>query len=157
DQLDGLHQSHAAHVTNQLVFALQIFETIAEVAADGCGIVHQAVFFDQIDGGFGSNRGYRITAEGGDLQPFEAGRDFGTRECSADGSSVGQALGRRDDIGRDLPVLDAEPALASATPSSLDFVGDKETAVVLDDLEDDLEVFLWRRNESTHALDRFGD
>src|SRR5262249_20194410 len=74
-----------------------------------------------------------------------------------DRTSVGHALGGGDDVRRDFPLLDAEPFLAGASPAGLDFVSDEQSAVILHDLENDLEVFLRRSDEAAESLDRFGD
>src|SRR5205823_2796156 len=68
-----------------------------------------------------------------------------------------EALCRGDDVWLDLPVLDAEPLLPGAPPARLHFIGDEISAVLLHDVECDLEIFLWRRNKASNALDRLGD
>src|SRR5258708_2463044 len=107
-----------------------------------------------MDWGFGRDGGNRVPAEGRDLQTFEAGGNVRLGHGYADWNAVGHAFGGRNNVGRDFPLLDAEPAFAGASPAGLYFVGDEEAAVVFDDLEDDLEIFLGRRDESADALDR---
>src|SRR2546423_2763543 len=139
------------------MFVFQLFQSIAEIATDSCRVVHQTVFFNKIDRGLGRDGGDWVAPKGRDLKTLEAGSDIGTGERSADWNAVAHAFRRGDDIGSDLPLLDAEPALASASPSGLHFIGDEESAVVLDDFEDDLEIFLGRCNEAADALNRLGD
>ena len=42
-------------------------------------------------------------------------------------------------------------------PAGLHFIADEDAAMGADDPLDDLEVFLGHRDETAHALDRFGD
>ncbi len=65
-QFDGLHEAHAADVADDLVLVLQFFEAAAQVAAGLGAVVHQLLFFDVIDHGFGGGGGHGIAAEGGD-------------------------------------------------------------------------------------------
>jgi len=52
---------------------------------------------------------------------------------------------------------DAEPVAAPPAPAGLDFIANEDAAMGADDPLDDLEIFLGRRDETAHALDRFGD
>ena len=103
----------------------QSFQAGAEVVAHGLRVVHQAIFLDQINGGFGSDAGYGIPAESGNGQTLVCVGDFRAREREADGSAVGHALGAGDNVGLHLPMLNAPPLLAGASPGSLHFVSDK--------------------------------
>ena len=58
-------------------------------------------------------------------------RDFGRGNRHADGNAVAHAFRRSDDVRLDVPVLDAEPFVAGATPAGLNFVGDEESAVLV--------------------------
>src|SRR5258708_30859347 len=107
-----------------------------------------------MDWGFGRDGGNRVPAEGRDLQTFEAGGNVRLGHGYADRNAVGHAFGGRNNVGRDFPLLDAEPALAGASPTGLYFVGDKQAAVVFNDLEYDFQILLGRRDESAYSLDR---
>src|SRR5260370_19769054 len=154
DEFDGLHQSHAPHIADKLILLLQVFKALAEVVADGGGVIHQPVFFNQFNGSLGGDGSNGITTERRDLQALEAGGDFRTRKCSSHRHSVGQPFGGSDDIRRDLPLLDSKPAFAGAAPAGLYFVGDKEAAVVLHNFEDDLEELFRRSDKAAYALNR---
>src|SRR5205823_436646 len=127
------------------------------VAADDVSVVHEPVFFNQINGGFGRDGSYRIAAKGRNLHALEAGCYFSAGHGDTNGRAVRHAFGGDDDVGSDLPLLDAEPAFAGASPGALHFISDKKTAIVLHDLENNLEIFFGRRNEAAHSLNWFGN
>src|SRR6476661_1231572 len=87
------------------------------------------------------------------MQALEAGGNLRTRRCQSHWHAVRQALGGSNNVRRNFPLLNSEPAFAGASPAGLHFVGDKQPAIVLHDLEDDLEIFFRRRNEAANALD----
>ena len=82
---------------------------------------------------------------------------LGGGDRRADGNAVAHALRAGDHVRRDFPVLDAEPFLAGAAEAGLHFVGNEKAAVILHDVEDDLEIFRRRSDESADALNRLGD
>ena len=137
--------------------SLQFLEAAAQVAAGLGAVVHQLLLFDEIDHGFGGGGGHGVAAEGGDGDALESVGDFRLGDGQPDGAAVAEALGAGHDVGRDAPLLDAEPLAAGASPAGLHFVADEDAAVIADDLLDDLEVFLGRRDEAADALDRLGD
>ena len=53
-------------------------------------------------------------------------------------------------------MLNAEPLVPGASPGGLDFVRNEIAAILLDDAEGHLEIFLRRSDETTDALDRLG-
>ena len=91
------------------------------------------------------------------VTPLTASATSGCATVSPIGHAVAEALGAGHDVGRDAPLLDAEPLAAGAAPAGLHFVADEDAAVIAHDLLDDLEVFLGRRDEAADALDRLGD
>ena len=103
-----------------------------------------------------ATRGDRIAAEGGDGQALEGAGDFAGGDGGADGHAVAHAFGAGDDVGHHFPVLDAEPVLAGAAEAGLHFVGDEQAAVFFDGVENDLEIFRRRRDESADALNGLG-
>src|SRR5579863_128501 len=87
---------------------------------------------------------------------FEGGGDFGAGGEGAEGKSVGDAFGRDQDVGDDSVMLDGEH-FAGAGEAGLDFVGNKEDAVLIENF---LYLFkiVWRRNDdATLAHDWLGD
>ena len=67
-QLDGLHQAHAAHVADDLVLLLQLFQAAAQVRAGLGAVGQQVLLFDEIDDGLGGGGGHGVAAESGDGQ-----------------------------------------------------------------------------------------
>src|ERR1035441_6983903 len=98
-----------------------------------------------------------VAAESGDGETLDGIGDLRPRDSEADGAAVAGALGAGHDVGRDAPVLDAEPLVAGAAPGGLHFVADEDAAVVAHDALDNREIFLGRRDEARHALNRFAD
>src|ERR1041385_2281874 len=90
------------------------------------------------------------------MQTFKAGGNLRTRRGQAHRSAVRESFCGGNDVRRHFPLLNSKPAFAGTSPAGLHFVGDKQAAIILYDLENDLEILLWRRNESAHALNWFG-
>ncbi len=139
------------------ILLLEFVQAVLEVGADDVAVADEVVLFDEVDDGGRGDAGDGISAEGGDGGALVGVGDFGRGDGEADGEAVAEDFGGGEDVGLDLPVLDAEPAFAGATPAGLDFVGDEVSAVLLDDGEGDLEVLFGRRDEAADALDGFGD
>ena len=157
DEFQSLHQAHTADVADERVLLLKLFELAAEVIANDVGVFAEVFFFDEVDGGFGGDAGDGIAAEGGDVSALVAGCDFRSGDSEADRNAVGHTFGTGDEVGRDLPLFDAEPFFTGAAPTGLDFVGDEKAAVFFYDFEDYLEIFLWGSDEAADALNGFGD
>src|SRR5437762_5333140 len=115
------------------------------------------LFFDQLDGGPSRHAGHRIAAESGDVRTLESASNLRRGHRQANGHAVGHTFRSGDHVRNHFPLLDTEPSLTSASPAGLYFVGDKQRAVLFHDLEDNLEVFFGRSDETTDALNRFGD
>ena len=73
--------------------------------------------------------------------------------------AVAEALGHRDDVGRDAPILMRPVVMARAAEPALHFVGDAQAAVLADDVVDDLEILRGGRrvHDAADALNRLGD
>src|SRR5262249_27585691 len=54
-------------------------------------------------------------------------------------------------------MLDAKPLAAGASPTGLHLIADEKAAALLDDPLHDLEILLWRDDESADALNQFSD
>ena len=154
DEFDALHQTHAAHVTNDRVFLLEHFQARAEVLADGLGVVHQVLFFDQIDGGLGCYARHRVATERRNGQALVGVGNFRARQREPDGHAVSHALGAGDDVRFHFPVLDPPPLPAGATPGRLHFVGDEQAPIVAHDVGYNLEIAGGRHDESPQTLNR---
>ena len=48
-ELEGLHQAHAANVSDAGVFFLQFEQFVMKVIADDTGVCAEVVFFDHVD------------------------------------------------------------------------------------------------------------
>src|SRR5882762_493819 len=136
---------------------LQFFELASEVRADGVRIFEQILFFDEVDGCFCRDAGNWIASESGNVEALKTGGNLWCGNGQTYGCAVGQSLRAGQNVRRHLPLLDAEPFLPGTAPAGLHFVADEESAVLLDDFENDLEIFLGRRDEAADPLDRFGD
>ena len=156
-QFESQHQPLAAHVSDYGVFLLKLFQLAAEVGAHRVGILEKSFFFDEFDRGLGCHGRHGIAAKRGDRQPLIGSRQFLRGDGRADGRPVGHALRAGHDVGSDLPVFDPKPLLARTPKTRLNFIRDKESAVLFHSLKNYLEVFRWRRDEAAHSLDRFGD
>src|SRR5947209_1636085 len=156
DQFNGLHESHAAHVAYTSVLVFEFFEALAEVRADFGGVTPQVFVFDEFDDG--QRRGHRdgVAAEGREGDARKLVRDFGSGDGDADGDAVAETFGGGDDVRLDVPVLDAEPLVASSAPGRLHLVGDEEAAVLARDLNGALEVAGGRDDEAADAEYGFG-
>ncbi len=152
-----MHETHAAHVTDDRVFRLKFFEVGAEIGAGIGRVGFEVFFFDEINDGLGRSGGDGIAAEGGDVDAFPSFGHFGTRDCEADGEAVAETFGTGHNVGRDSPLFDAEPLIAGTSPAGLDFVTNEDAAVFADDIGDDLEVLFGRSDEAADALDGFCD
>src|SRR5262249_44702714 len=76
--------------------------------------------------------------------------------CTPYRRAVRHTLGESHDFWLNIPVLDAAPFLSCAAPSGLNFVTNKDAAIAPHDLGDDLEIILWRSDESAYSHDRLG-
>src|SRR6202140_3480250 len=103
------------------------------VVAGFGGAGGEIFFLHEIDVGKGGGAGDGIASEGGEMVAgFESSGDFGARGEGAQGESVGDALGGDQDVGDDAVVLDGKH-FAGAGEAGLDFVGDEEDAVPVED------------------------
>ena len=115
------------------------------------------VFLNQFDGGPGGYAGHGIATERRDVRTLEPAGNFRRGHGQAHRHSIRHAFRAGDHVRDDFPILDAEPFLSGASPAGLHFISDEQRAILLNDLEDHLEVFLRRRNKPADALNRFGD
>src|SRR5258707_7876919 len=136
---------------------LQFFEFASEVRADGVRVFEQILFFDEVDGCFCRDTGNWIASESGNVEALKAGGNLWCGNGQAYGCAIGQSLRAGENVRRHFPLLDAEPFLPGTAPAGLHFVADEQSAVLLDDFENDFEIFLGRRDEAAYSLDRFGD
>ena len=157
DQFESLHQPFAAHIADERMLLLQLFEPCAEMGANCVCVDAQMFFFDDFDRGARGDAGDGIAAKSGDREAAVGGGEFARRNGGPDGHAVTHPFGARDDVGDHFPVLDAEPMLAGASEAGLHFVRDEEAAVFFHRVEDDLEVFGRRGDESADALNGFCD
>ena len=75
----------------------------------------------------------------------------------AERRAVADALGHRDHVGHDVPILVRPVVMAGAAEAALHFVGDADAAVLADDVVHDLEELLGRRDRAADALNRLAD
>src|SRR5579872_4624363 len=127
------------------------------VVAGFGGAGGQIFFLHEIDIGESGGAGDGIASEGGEMVAgFEGSGDFGAGGEGAQGESVGDAFGGDQDVGDDSVVLDGKH-FAGAGEAGLDFVGDEEDVVLVEDFLYFFEIILWRNNDSAFAHHRLGD
>src|SRR6516225_8651540 len=156
-QFDGLQQAHAAHVADEFVLVLELFQAAPEVCARVTAIGAQVVIFNEIDNSLRGGGSYWVAAEGGNRQAREGIGYLRSGYRQTDRAAVGQAFGGCHDIGRHTPLLDAEPLTTGAAPTGLHFVTDEQATVIANNPLDDREVFLGRGDEPANPLDGLGD
>src|SRR5258707_817208 len=136
---------------------LQFFELASEVRADGVRVLEQIFFFDEVDGCFCRDAGNWVASESGNVEALKAGGNLWCGNGQADGCTVGQSLRAGQNVRRHFPLLDAELFLPGTAPAGLYFVADEESDVLLNNFENDFEIFLRSCDEAADALDRFRD
>src|SRR5579872_3859057 len=127
------------------------------VVAGFGGAGGEIFFLHEIDVGEGGGAGDGIASEGGKMiAGFENSGDFGAGGEGAQGESVCDAFGGDQDVGDDSVVLDGKH-FAGAGEAGLDFVGDEEDVVLVENFLYFFEI-VWRRtNDAAFAHDRLGD
>src|ERR1700728_3972941 len=88
---------------------------------------------------------------------FHHASDLRPRDAGAQWYTVPDALGHRDQVGCDTPVLEAPKRRARAAEARLHLVGDTQPAVLANDIVDDLEILARRSDRPTNPLDRLGN
>src|SRR5262249_59907602 len=102
--------------------------------------------------------GARVAAERVEVDRVGHGAgDLGWGDAGAGRRPVADPLGHGDEVGRDAPVLEAPEGRPGPAEAGLDLVRDAESAVLADDLVDELEVLARRRDGPADPLDRLGD
>ena len=152
-----LHQPHAANIADERVLILQFFELPRRYAPVSAALIRKLLLINEVDHSLGCGRGNRIAAERRNRHAFERIGELRACHGQANRRSIGQTLGAGDDVRVHAPLLNAEPLAAGAAPAGLHFVADKNAAVFANDVIDDREIFLRRRDESADALNRLGD
>src|SRR5580704_6142103 len=117
----------------------------------------QVFFLHELDVGEGGGAGNWIAAEGGEvIAGLEGGGDFRTGGERAQRKSVSDALGGDQNVGIDAEMLVGKH-LPGASKAGLDFVGDEQNAVLIEDLLDLFEVIRWRHDDAAFAHHRLGN
>lgn len=161
-KFDGNHQAFAADFRDDVVFFLEIAEAGHELFAAQGGIFHQVLVFGDMKAGESASHGEIVSTEGGGVSDttIKARENaLVDRATHDDGGArdvaTGKGFGHGDDIGIEVPVLEAEP-FSRATEGGLDFVGDEQSAVFLAQCLGGGEVVVVRIFHAL-ALDRFKD
>ena len=142
------------------VLLLQLLELLLEVLPVLGGLLDQVVLLVDLDVGDAAGAGQGVAAVGqaaGELALLEEVPDL----LGPDGGpqlhvAGGDALGRGQDVGLDVEVLDAEP-LAGPAPAGHDLVDDQQDAVLVAELAQALHVALRRDDDAVGPHDRLHD
>ena len=102
DQLDAVHQAHAANVADDGVFFLQFEQFVVKIIADDAGICPQVVFLDDLDHRQADGHRDRIAAK--------------CRERQAGKASATSGVAIVQPIGTPLPMPFAEVMMSGSTP-----------------------------------------
>src|SRR5579863_80979 len=92
DELESLHEAHAANVADELMLLLEFLEFGTEVVADDLSVFEEVFLFDKVDGGFGGDAGDGIASERGDVGSLKTAGNFGRGDGEADGNAIGHAF-----------------------------------------------------------------
>src|SRR5580698_5864850 len=87
---------------------------------------------------------------------LESGSDFGTRRERAQREAVGDAFGGDEDVGIDAIVLISKH-FSSASKTGLNFVSDKQDAVLVENFLHFFEVIRRRHDDAAFTHHRLGD
>src|SRR5437762_3386264 len=140
DQFERLHQAHTAHVANDRILLFQFFQSLTEVSADFRRVLFQIVVLDYFQYGEGGGARNRIAAESRKSETRKLIRHFRGRDRNTDWHTIAEAFRGSNDVGLDIPVLDAKPFFTSASPRGLHLIGDEKPSVFTRDLDCTLEI-----------------
>ena len=156
-QLQGDHQPHAADVADPRVVALERFQPFAHLASPRGG-AGGGVFLDHhVHGRPRGHHRHRGAPVGGKGEARPGRGDLLAGQGTAHREAVRHPLGDHHDVRLDLPVLDAEPAVAGAPEPGLDFVADEHAPVRADHLGRACVVSRRRNDVAAHPLDGLGE
>ena len=146
DELDAGEQPSATNIADDVVSSLELAQALMKVHA-GLRCVDDKASFDCLPDDFRCDRGGQGVARIGVtvLEPSSIDDWFDDVVAGDDGTdwcvAPAQALGEHDDVGHDVPVLEAVEA-AGAPAASQNVVDDEEDVVFVADAFDDGEVFI---------------
>ena len=133
-------------------------QRVLQMRADFEGVLLDVFLVDDFQRRQALRHADRVAAEGVEVDAVL--HHFGDADRGghrAERGAVADALGHRDHVGHDVPILVRPVVVAGAAEAALHFVGDADAAVLADDVVDDSEEFLGRRDRAADALDRLAD
>ena len=148
-QFDGKKQAEAAHIADGGVLLLQRFELLAHIRLELRRALHQLQPLHLFDGRHGRSQRDRMRLVGvavREVVVLEVVGDLLGRGAQAQRHiRRSDALGRDEDVGLHVPVIDGKP-LAGAAPSRHHFIGNHQHAMAVADLA--------QAREDTRAAER---
>lgn len=156
DEFGAGHEAEAADVADNRVLFLQLPKACAQLLAALRGVFAEVVRLDVVEDGEAGRGRDGVAAERRGARAGVGVGDFGRRDERGDRRAVAEGLGAGHDIRHDVEVLDGKH-LARAAKARLDFVGDKERIMLLEDFLHALKVALRRHDDAGVALNGLGD
>ena len=140
------------------VLVLQVVERVLQMRADFERVLLDVLFVDDFERRQALRHADRVAAERVEVDAvLHHFGDADRRRHRAERRAVADALGHRDHVGHDAPILVGPVVMAGAAEAALHFVGDADAAVLADDVVDDFEELLRRRDRAADALNRLAD
>ena len=116
----------------------EVVERGLEMRADFERVLLDVLLVDDFERRQALRHADRVAAEGVEVDAvLHHFGDSGRGGHRAERRAVADALGHRDHVGHDVPVLKRPVVMAGAAEAALHFVGDAEAAVLADDVVDD--------------------
>src|SRR5262249_44987962 len=132
----------------------QLVKVRAQVIANDPCLLRKLVFFDHSNRRKRCRASNRVSAESRERQAGIFVGDLWNRGRATDGRAVGHAFREGHDLGLNIPVLDAAPAISRSSPTGLHFIADEDAAVAADDVGYNFEIILRWGNESADSHNR---
>jgi len=120
-------------------------------------VFEQILFFDKVDRGFRRDARDRIASKCGNVQFLESWSNLGRCDGQADRHAVGQTLRAGQNGPELLPTARCRTTFLPVRPQPVCTSSEIRDRRILHDFENDLEIFLGRRNEAAYSLDWLGD
>ena len=161
-KLDAYHQAFSANLFDEFVALYHPLERGEQARTCPFRVLHQPFGFNHLKCGKSGRHGQIVLGKcrpmhDGTVHSIEnlveypfAGQHRANRDMPA-----GQRLGQQNDVGLDAPMFAGKKAPGSPK-SGLDFIGNKQCAVLAAKLERRTQVIV-RRNGDAFALDRLDD
>ena len=158
DQFHAQQQALAAHVADDVVLGLQLFQPGHDEAADLERVGLEIFALDDFQHGFALRADDRVAAKGVEMNALRQGRrDLRRRHDRRQRTAVADALGHGDDVGNDALRFKSPIMRARAAEARLHFVRDAHAAGGADVFVGMFQIAVGKDDAAADALDGFGD